>query len=73
MNDKLLKLHEKEQKKQKYRSKKTGIRTKKKEELVYDVQTLKRRLRELECRQVKETLDLLIGQLLIDLQQKLKC
>jgi len=71
-NKALLKLHEKEQVKQKRRIKTTGVRAKKKEELVDDVQALRGKVELLECRNVKETLDLLVSQLPLDLQRKLK-
>lgn len=68
----LLQLLSLEQKKQAARYKKTGISRKRKVELVDDVQSLRERVRELECKNVKETLDILISQLPFDLQAKLK-
>jgi hypothetical protein len=72
-NKELLKLHKKEQQKQEKRNKNTGVRSKKKEELVDDVQVLREKVKLLECRQVKEILDLLVSQLPLDLQRRLKC
>lgn len=43
-----------------------------KEEVVKDYQKLNERVRELECQNTKEVLDLLIGQLPFDLAQRLK-
>ena len=71
VNASLLKLHTQEQKKQKKRYT-TGVRSKRKEEVVNEYQQLRYRVRELECRNVKETLDLLISQLPFDLAQQLK-
>lgn len=71
-NSELLQLLSIEQKKQAARHKKTGIRRKRKVELVDDVQILRERVKELECRNVKETLELLLNQLPFDLQQRLK-
>jgi hypothetical protein len=71
INVSLLELHTKEQKKQKKRSTK-GVRSKKKEEVVSEYQQLRDLVRELESRNVKEVLDLLISQLPLDLAQRLK-
>lgn len=71
-NAKLLKLHEKEQKKQVSRSKNSGVRVKRKAELVDDVQSLRETIEELEARTVKETLDLLLKNMPMDLRRKLK-
>lgn len=71
-NGKLLALHEKEQFKQKSRSKKTGVRVNKKEDLVKEVQDLREKVKDLECRQVKDTLDLVLTQMPFDLRQKLR-
>ena len=71
-NIELLKLHKKEQQKQKLRNKKTGLRVNKKENLVKEVQELRKKVRELECRQVKDTLDLALIQMPFDLRQKLR-
>jgi hypothetical protein len=72
VNDELLELHEKEQKKQQSRSKNSGVRVKRKAELVDDVQSLREKVEELEARTVKETLDLLLKEMPIDLRRKLK-
>jgi len=71
-NAELLEIFEKEQKKQLARSKKTGIRVKKKEVIVSEVQQLLKKVEELECRQVKDTLDLLLNNMPLDLRQRLK-
>lgn len=68
----LLALHKQEQKKQKSRSKVTGVRANKKEDLVSEVQDLRNKVRELECRQVKDTLDLALMKMPFDLRQKLR-
>lgn len=68
----LLALHEQEQKKQLSRSKVTGVRANKKEDLVNEVQYLRDKVRELECRQVKDTLDLVLTKMPFDLMQKLR-
>jgi len=72
VNTELLELHEKEQKKQVSRSKNSGVRVKKKAELVDDVQSLREAVEVLEARTVKDTLDLLLKEMPIDLRRKLK-
>jgi len=69
--EELLKLHIKEQVKQSNRRKNTGVRSKNKSKLVDDIQVLKSKFEELEKRSVKETLDLAIKNMLIDLRIKL--
>lgn len=71
-NECLAELYEKEQRKQINRQAVKGTRSKKKEDLVDDVQDLRALVKELECRNVKETLDLLLSQLPLDLQRQLK-
>ncbi|EHU4928093.1 hypothetical protein KY906_001738 [Vibrio vulnificus] len=71
VNTELLALHEKEQKKQRSRSRKTGVRIKKKSELVDDVQLMRKKVQELEAVNVKETLDQLIKEMPLDLRRKL--
>lgn len=71
-NVELLEAHKKEQKKQKSRYRKTGVRVKKKDELVDDIQSLSKRVQELEAINVKETLDLLLREMPIDLRRKLR-
>jgi hypothetical protein len=72
VNIELLELHDKEQKKQKARSKNTGVRTRKKNVLVNDVQSLSKSVQDLEARLVKDTLDLLLQEMPIDLKRKLR-
>jgi len=72
VNAELLELHEKEQKKQQSRSKNSGVRVKRKAELVDDVQSLRETVKDLEARTVKDTLDLLLKEMPIDLRRKLK-
>lgn len=71
-NDHLLQYHDSEQSKQKSRRNNIGIRAKKKSELVDDVHALQKKNKELECRQVKDTLDILLSQMPIDLRRKLR-
>lgn len=71
VNDELLEVYEKEQRKQKLRNKNTGVRVKKKDDLVDDVQSLRARVKELESINVKDTLDLLLREMPIDLRRKL--
>lgn len=72
INKALLELHEQEQKKQRTRHRNTGVRTRKKGELVDEVQVLRNKVKELECRQVQETLDLVLSQMPIDLRRRLR-
>ncbi|WP_413283906.1 hypothetical protein [Vibrio sp. MA40-2] len=72
MNVELLEVHRKEQKKQELRYRKSGVRVKKKDELVDDIQSLRKRVQELEAINVKETLDLLLREMPIDLRRKLR-
>ncbi|MDO6444185.1 hypothetical protein Q4493_00205 [Colwellia sp. 1_MG-2023] len=72
VNSDLLDTHKTEQKKQLSRIRKKGVRSKKKGELVEDVQDLRDRVRKLECFNVRETLNLLLSQLPLDLQRQLK-
>lgn len=72
VNSDLLDTHQAEQKKQQSRLKKKGVSSKKKGELVENVQVLRDKVRELECRNVKETLELLLSQLPLDLQHQLR-
>lgn len=71
-NKALLVLHDQEQKKQLTRHRSTGVRTRKKEELVDEVQVLRNKVKELESRQVQETLDLVLSQMPIDLRRRLR-
>lgn len=71
-NKELLECYKREQKKQQSRLTATGVRTKRKHDLVFEVQHLRDRVRELECRQVKDTLDLVLSQMPIDLRRKLR-
>ncbi|MBM5108108.1 hypothetical protein HYN94_10850 [Vibrio parahaemolyticus] len=71
INASLLEIHTQEQGKQKKRYT-TGMRSKKKEDVVSEYQQLRSRVRELECRNVEETLELLIRQLPFDLANRLK-
>ncbi|EHI9301586.1 hypothetical protein ACSTJ6_02700 [Vibrio parahaemolyticus] len=71
VNTELLAFHEKEQQKQRSRSQKVSARTKKKDELVDDVQLLRKRVQDLEAKNVKETLDQLLKEMPIDLRRKL--
>ena len=72
INEKLYDIYELEQKKQKQRSKKSGVRIKKKGDLVDEVQLLRKTVKELEARTVKETLDLMLQNMPFDLRNKLK-
>ncbi|GEA51152.1 hypothetical protein VIN01S_19560 [Vibrio inusitatus NBRC 102082] len=72
VNKELLERYQREQKKQKSRLIATGVRTKKKDDLVLEVQDLRNKVRELECRQVKDTLDLVLSKMPIDLRRKLR-
>jgi hypothetical protein len=72
VNIELLKLHKKEQHKQILRNKKTGTRINKKEDLVNEVQVLRKKVRELECQNAKDTLDLALTKMPFDLRQRLK-
>ncbi|MGP5156527.1 hypothetical protein [Pseudoalteromonas prydzensis] len=71
VNTELLELFELEQNKQIQRCKKTGIRKKCKPELVNEVQILREKVNELECRTVKDTLDLMLKKMPLDLRRKL--
>ncbi|MDU0114012.1 hypothetical protein RT723_13580 [Psychrosphaera aquimarina] len=71
-NKELLERHQREQKKQKSRFTVTGVRTKRKDDLVFEVQELRNKVKELECRQVKDTLDVVLSKMPIDLRRKLR-
>ncbi|HIF9258719.1 TPA: hypothetical protein ACX6RA_001775 [Photobacterium damselae] len=70
VNKALLELHEIEQKKQ-VQKKKTGIRVKKKEVIVLSYQELEKKYNNVVSRSTKETLDLAIKNMPIDLKVKL--
>ncbi|MDE1223659.1 hypothetical protein MCT03_04900 [Vibrio aestuarianus] len=70
VNKELLEMHELEQKKQLNR-KKTGIRVKKKEVIVQSHQSLEKKYNELKARSVKETLDLAVAKMPLDLKAKM--
>ncbi|PMH36913.1 hypothetical protein BCU69_03995 [Vibrio cyclitrophicus] len=70
VNQELLEMHELEQKKQLNR-KKTGIRVKKKEVIVKSHQSLEKKYNELKARSVKETLDLAVAKMPLDLKAKM--
>ncbi|MAD04292.1 MAG: hypothetical protein CMK65_11850 [Pseudoalteromonas sp.] len=71
VNSELLDLFEVEQNKQRLRRKRTGVRSKCKPELVDDVQVLREKVEELERRAVKDTLDLMLQRMPLDLRRKL--
>lgn len=70
-NKELYKLHTKEQVKQCKRRKSSGVRSKNKNELVDEIQELRNQFEELQKRSVKETLDLAVQNMPIDLRIKL--
>lgn len=70
VNDELLKRHQTEQKKQ-LKRKNTGIRRKKKEELVVSHQTIEKRYNDLKALKTEEVLNLSIEKMPIDLKAKL--
>lgn len=70
VNDELLRKHQAEQKKQ-IRRKKTGIRIKKKDQIVVSHQSLEKRYSALKALTTKEVLDLSIEKMPIDLKAKL--
>lgn len=70
VNQELLEMHELEQKKQ-LKRKKTGIRVNKKEVIVQSHQSLEKKYNELKARSVKETLDLAVAKMPLDLKAKM--
>ncbi|OHY92606.1 hypothetical protein BI375_03890 [Vibrio rotiferianus] len=70
VNQELLETHELEQKKQ-LKRKKTGIRVNKKEVIVQSHQSLEKKYNELKARSVKETLDLAVAKMPLDLKAKM--
>ncbi|KPZ54291.1 hypothetical protein [Pseudoalteromonas sp. P1-25] len=70
VNSELLDLFEIEQNKQRLR-RRTGVRSKCKPELVDDVQVLREKVEELERQTVKDTLDLMLQRMPLDLRRKL--
>jgi hypothetical protein len=71
-NDELLELFEKEQEVLKNPKRVTGIRAKKKNEIVTDYQQLRETVELLRRKNAKETIDLVIGRMPLDLQAKLR-
>ncbi|MDN3629780.1 hypothetical protein [Vibrio lentus] len=70
VNQELLEMHEIEQKKQ-LKRKKTGIRVNKKEVIVQSHQSLEKKYNALKARSVKETLDLAVAKMPLDLKAKM--
>ena len=70
VNSELLDLFEIEQNKQRLR-RRAGVRSKCKLELVDDVQVLREKVEELERRAVKDTLDLMLQRMPLDLRRKM--
>ncbi|CAH7149085.1 hypothetical protein AB6D20_009610 [Vibrio splendidus] len=70
VNQELLEMHEIEQKKQ-LKRKKTGIRVNKKEVIVQSHQSLEKKHNALKARSVKETLDLAVAKMPLDLKAKM--
>lgn len=70
VNQELLEMHELEQKKQ-LKRKKTGIRVNKKEVIVQSHQSLEKKCNELKSRSTKETLDLAVAKMPLDLKAKM--
>jgi hypothetical protein len=71
VNSELLELFEIEQNKQRLRRKRTGVRSKCKPDLVDDVQVLREKVEELERQTVKDTLDLMLQRMPLDLRRKM--
>ncbi|MBG9994432.1 hypothetical protein I6F50_05100 [Pseudoalteromonas sp. NZS127_1] len=71
VNSDLLELFEIEQNKQRLRRKRSGVRSKCKPELVDDMQVLRKKVEELECQTVKDTLDLMLQRMPLDLRRRL--
>ncbi|CCN63548.1 conserved hypothetical protein [Vibrio nigripulchritudo POn4] len=71
-NSSLLKLYQAEKNRQMGRYRPAGIRPRSKQELVDEAQAIRKQIKILECRQVKETLDLLLSQMPIDLKRRLR-
>lgn len=71
INTVLLKIHEKEQVKQKKRQINTGIRSKKKIIIVKSHQEIEKELNQLKAKTTKQVLDLAINQMPLDLKLKL--
>lgn len=72
VNKELLERHLREQKKQKSRLIATGVSAKRKDDLVFEVQDLRNKVRELECRQAKDTIDIVLSKMPIDLRRRLR-
>ncbi|MFL7034101.1 hypothetical protein BCS71_12385 [Vibrio lentus] len=70
VNQELLEVHDLEQKRQ-LKRKKTGIRVNKKEVIVQSHQSLEKKYNELKARSVKETLDLAVAKMPLDLKAKM--
>ncbi len=70
-NKYLLEIHKKEQVKQRKRHKNTGIRAKKKNEIVNDYQIIDSELQRLRATSAKDTLDLALSEMPLDLRRKL--
>jgi len=47
-------------------------RAKRKDDLVFEVQDLRNKVRELECRQAKDTIDIVLSKMPIDLRRRLR-
>ena len=71
VNSELVDLFEIEQNKQRLRRKRRGVRSKCKPELVDDVQVLREKVEKLERQTVKDTLDLMLQRMPLDLRRKM--
>lgn len=71
-NEELFALFEKEQALLTAKQKQTGVRVKKKDQVVYEYQQMRDELNTLKCQRAKDVLDMAVSRLPLDLQEKLQ-